>query len=191
MFVGYIIVVTKVIGIDLAGMPKNDTGFCVLEINENKFVRTKILHDDEEIITSVRTELPDLVCIDGPITLPRRDMRKCDVFIKEYGGLPPLLGGMRYLTMRGNKIGGIVSKEFKTIEVYTRASAKILGFYNEDGVMMQKELIKMGLEGDIIRRNLTKDEVDAVIAAITGYLYTQGKAREVGDDEGKIILPKV
>ena len=183
---------TKIVGIDLAGMPKNDTGFCILEIEENiKKIKTKILHSDDEILKNIESEIPDLICIDGPTTRPLRNQRKCDIELRKYGALPPLLGGMRYLTMRASKLRENLEKTYKIIEVYPRASSKILGFYNEDEIKMQKELVKLGLEGDIVRRSLSKDEIEGVVAALTGYLYLQGKTKEVGDHEGKIIIPKL
>lgn len=49
----------------------------------------------------------------------------------------------------------------------------------------------MALEGDIETRTLTIHELDAVIAALTAYLYIHNKIETVGDKaEGYIIVPK-
>ncbi|MGC9031721.1 MAG: DUF429 domain-containing protein, partial [Minisyncoccia bacterium] len=41
------------------------------------------------------------------------------------------------------------------------------------------------------RKNLSGDELDAITAAYTGYLFLKGKTIEIGDKkEGIIILPK-
>jgi len=177
----------KIIGIDLAGFEKNDTGFCIFE---NKTVRVKIVKTDQEILEEIDKETPDLICIDGPITLPIQMQRKADLELKQYGALPPLLGGMRYLTMRGNRLREKLVG-YQVIEVLNRATAKILGFAYPDPAERQKALLKMDIKGDIENRALTKDEVDSITAAITGYLYLEGKTQEVGDEEGTIIVPKI
>jgi predicted nuclease with RNAse H fold len=177
----------KIIGIDLAGFEKNDTGFCIFE---NKTVRVKIVKTDQEILEEIDKETPDLICIDGPITLPIQMQRKADLELKQYGALPPLLGGMRYLTMRGNRLREKLVG-YQVIEVLNRATAKILGFAYNDPAERQKALLAMDIKGDIENRALTKDEVDSITAAITGYLYLGGKTQEVGDEEGTIIVPKI
>jgi len=176
----------KIIGLDLAGFEKNDTGFCVFE---DKKVRVKILKTDIEIMEEIDKEKPDLICIDGPITLPVQLQRKCDLELKQYGALPPLLGGMRYLTMRGNRLREKLENH-KVIEVLNRATVKLLGFDYPEPAKRQEALKAMSITGDI-ERPLTKDEVDSITAAITGYLYLEGKAQEIGDDEGIIVVPKI
>jgi predicted nuclease with RNAse H fold len=178
----------KIIGIDLAGMEKNDTGFCIL-VDRNAVV--KILHRDLEILAEIEKEKPDLICIDGPTTLPMQMMRKCDVELQQYGAIPPMIGGMRYLTMRATKLHEALEKKYRTIEVHTTSTAKILGFWDAEPTRRQKALMKMGITGDVDKRILTKDEVDAIVAAITGYLYLEGKTVEVGDKEGKIVIPRI
>jgi predicted nuclease with RNAse H fold len=176
----------KIIGIDLAGFEKNDTGLCIFE---DKKVRVKIVKTDAEILGEIEKEKPDLICIDGPITLPIQLQRKCDLELKQYGALPPLLGGMRYLTMRGNRLRERL-EGYRVIEVLNRVTVKMLGFDYPDPAERQKALKNMSITGDIDRQ-LTKDEVDSITAAITGYLYLEGKAKEVGDEEGVIIVPKI
>jgi len=177
----------KIIGIDLAGFEKNDTGFCVFE---NKTVRVKILKTDSEILSEIEIEKPDLICIDGPTTLPVQNQRRCDLELKQYGALPPLLGGMRYLTMRANRLREKL-QNYKVIEVLNIATAKILGFWDQDPAKRQKALLAMDIKGDIEQREMTKDEIDSITAAITGYLYLEGKTQEIGDEEGVIIVPKI
>lgn len=177
----------KIIGIDLAGLERNDTGFCIFE---NKNVRVKLLKTDQDILREIEKERPDLICIDAPLTLPMQIQRKADLELKQYGALPPLLGGMRYLTMRGNRLREKLIG-YKVIEVLNRATAKILGFNFPDHSERQKALLKMDLKGDIESRAMTKDEVDSITAAITGYLYLEGKTEKIGDEEGKIVVPKI
>lgn len=177
----------KIIGIDLAGLEKNDTGFCVFE---DKNVRVTLLKTDQEILDAIDKENPGLICIDGPTTLPMQLQRKCDIELKQYGALPPLLGGMRYLTMRGSRLREKLDG-YRVIEIMTRATARILGFWDNDPVARQKALLKLGIVGDIGTKDMNKDEVDSIIAAITGYLYLEGKTQEIGDEEGVVIVPKI
>jgi predicted nuclease with RNAse H fold len=55
----------------------------------------------------------------------------------------------------------------------------------------QRRMLESNITGDIERRMLSKDEIDAVSCAITAYLYSVGATDEVGDESGKIIIPKV
>ena len=53
----------KVVGIDLAGSPKRNTGICVL-LN-NRVTSCSTIHSDEEIISYIETAKPDLIAIDA------------------------------------------------------------------------------------------------------------------------------
>jgi len=179
----------KIIGIDLAGLEKNFTGLCVFQ---EKNALVKILHTDSEILAAIDEEKPDLICIDGPLTIPHEGtMRRCDTELQQYGALPPLLGGMRYLTLRGNRLRERLERRYRVIEVHSLAGAKILGFWDADPTNRQKALIRMGITGDVEKRMLTKDEVDAITAAAIGMLYLEGKAAGVGGKEGVIVVPRV
>jgi hypothetical protein len=179
----------KIVGIDLAGLEKNDTGFCVLV---DKEASVRIMHSDVEIVTAIVAENPDLIAIDAPLTTPKNgDLRKCDLELKQYGVLPPMLGGMAYLTKRGNKLREILSDKYKVIEVFPTGSAKIMGFWSTEPAKRQRALLAMQIRGDTEKRMLTKDEVDSITAALTGLMFSEGKAREVGDDEGRIVVPVV
>jgi len=183
----------KVVGIDLAGNPKNDTGFCILEDIENsKHIKTKILHSDDEIIKSIEETKPDLIAIDAPLTYSNEN-RKCDEILREYGALPVTLRGMEVLAIRGSELAKkLRSKGFRDIiEIFSTASAKILGLWDKTEKGMQKNLLNANIRGDIEKKLLSKDELDAVFAAITGYLYLKNSTKSVGDEKGKIIIPKV
>jgi hypothetical protein len=191
----------KIVGIDLAGNPKNDTGFCLLEVKDDeeerrKVVMTKLLHSNLEIIREVEKIKPkppplELIAIDAPLTYSGTN-RKCDDLLKNYGTLPVTLKGMEVLAIRGIELAKELKKrDFEVIEVFSTASAKILGFYAKEEREMQKNLLKADLSGDVEKRFLTKDELDAIFAAITGYLYLKDSTDIVGDGNGKIVIPKV
>lgn len=182
----------KLIGIDLAGNPKNDTGFCVLEIKDNKkIVTTSLLHSDSEIMGKIKEVNPEIIAIDAPLTFSGVN-RKCDDELHSYGALPVTLRGMEILAKRGTELAEKLRKEnFKMIEVFATGSGKILGFYDQNERNMQKNLMNSGLWGDIQKRILTKDEIDAIFSALTAYLYLHGSTEEIGDEGGKIVIPKI
>lgn len=179
----------KFVGIDLAGTAKHFTGFCILTVQDfkDKFAETKLLNTDNEIIEETKKAKPEIVAIDAPLS---KGKRKCDYDLKIYGALPLTLKSMEILAERGIKISNELRKEnFNVIEVFATASAKILGFYNKRKEAEQKELMKM-VKG-INKKLLKKHEIDAIFCAITAYLHHIGKTMEVGDENGKIIIPKI
>jgi len=193
------------IGIDLAGLEKNKTGFCILEDNvansatwnflvkpQPKNLRllslaeTFILHTDDEIVENVKKVKPDVVGIDAPLIYPPK-IRKCDRTLKKYGAMPPTMKSMSILSKRGFFLAKKL-KGFNVIEVFPTASAKILGVYNKDINMMVQGLLNLDL---IINNSIsTKDEVDALLAALTGLLHLHNLTEDVGDKEGVVICPK-
>lgn len=187
----------KFLGIDLAGTEKRPTGICLLSVkDEEKFIKTKILYTDEEIISEFSSENPLIIAIDAPLSKGKFGNRKCDIELRNYGALPITLRGMKKLTERGIKISKIFNeliknsnKNSKVIEVFATASGKILGFYDNDSFQEQKKLMKVfkGIDNKILK----KDEIDAIFCAITAYLHYLNKTVEIGDEEGKVIIPKI
>lgn len=161
-----------VAGIDLAGNENNRTGFCLLteEFGQTE-TKAKTLFSNKEILDEIKRIKPDVIAIDGPLTREKKD-RKADLELKKYGTLPLNLKGMQILAQRAYKLASEIKKQgFKVIEVLPRATSKI-----------------MGLEREALSRSI--HQADSILAAITGFLYLQGKAKEVGDKEGTIVIPK-
>lgn len=181
----------KSCGIDLAGMPKNPTGFCTLTEDDGvKTVDVKIFHTDDDILVEIEKQKPDVVALDAPTTYAGVN-RQCDHELAEYGALPVTLPGMEVLAIRGMHLSEKISERHNLIEVSAKSSAKILGLYRKDDFPCQKQLLSLDLSGDINNRILTRDELDAAFAAITGILHLIGQGRTVGDEAGKIIIPEV
>ncbi len=157
----------KVVGLDLAGKEENETGFCLLEPPE---VRTEILKTDIEILEVVKGADPDLIAVDAPLSFPEEGMyRDCDEKLKDrgYDVLSPNYPGMEVLVRRAK---GLVNKlknidDFEIVEVFPRASEKNL--------QVKKT------------KNLTEDEFDALLCAITGKKYL----RDEYEDLDGIIVP--
>ena len=180
-----------IVGIDLAGLQKNDTGFCIFDSNGERTVRTGIVHSDQSIIECITSCSADLVAIDAP-SIYDGQRRSCDAELAEYGVLPVTLSGMSVLAQRGSSISlSLTELNIPHIEVSSKTSAKLLGVYSKDDFSMQKNMMSLGLAGDINRKIMTRDEMDAVVAAMTGYLHLQKSTKEVGDERGIIIIPDV
>ncbi len=173
-----------VIGIDLAGKETNPTGICVLH---NKEVRTYIQYRDEEIVDTVNKEQPEIVAIDAPLT---KGIRLCDKMLREYGVLPANYPGMNTLAERGIRIVERL-ENFNVIEVSVEVTKRLLGFVENEPIRIQKKFIEMGFSGDVVSKKLSDDEIDAVICAITGELHLLGKTKEIGNKNGRIVVPDV
>jgi predicted nuclease with RNAse H fold len=182
----------RVAGIDLAGNPRNDSGLCILDAEaDGKVVSTRILHTDGEIIDLLLESKPVLTAVDAPLVYEGHN-RECDSCLREYGALPVTLRGMEMLAVRGAGLARkFVENNIKYIEVFSTATAKILGFYSKDDFKLQKNMLALGLDGDINTRILSRDELDAILAAITGYLHLDNQTKPVGGLDGVIHVPDV
>lgn len=186
--------IMKVIGIDLAGKEENTSGFCILKDNQ---IILKTLYSDEEIINYVKRVDPAVVAIDAPLSLPKgrccleKDckcaegghFRQAERDIRPYGRVLPLtFRGMKMLTLRGIALGKRLREDFKVIETHPRTNQKILGVKD-----VKKDMNRIFS----ITGNPTEHELDAVLAAMVGYLYINGCVLELGDpEEGIIVIPK-
>lgn len=182
----------RVAGLDLAGNPKNPSGLCILDVSgESKTVSTKIVYSDEEILEALKQYIPELTAVDAPLTFDGRN-RECDELLREYGALPVTLRGMEVLAKRGSQLAvELKESNLEAIEVYATGSAKILGLYDKKDPVMQKNLLNSGLKGGLENKFLSRDELDAISAALTAYLHQQNQTREVGGVDGVIIVPEV
>lgn len=158
----------KSVGIDLAGKPENDTGFCVLR---NSKIETKILHSDRSIIDEVKYVSPNVVAIDAPFGTPEDGMyRDSELELKDRGFNPlsPNFKGMKVLVQRAK---GLISElkdidqSFEIIEVFPEASKSILHLKPSE--------------------KANEDEFDALACAVTGRKYL---GEEYENLEG-IIVP--
>jgi len=184
---------TIIIGIDLAGIATNPTGWALLE---NKAVSTDHLYHDEEILKHITECRPNLTAIDAPLSLPEKGalMRKADreMHKRGYPVFPPRFPAMEKLTLRAIRIVQEIKRRgFNVIEVHPTSSRKALKMPTKEWKKIQTTFIHMGLEGNLKTRILTPHEIDATTAALTGHLHLQGKTELIGDEkEGYIIVPK-
>jgi hypothetical protein len=193
---------TIVVGIDLAGSPKRDTGICLMQ--NKKIVKYATLHEDKEIIAFVKESTPQIIGIDAPLSLPpgRKSLednngihlRECDRELtkRKIRFFPVTLGPMRMLTLRGLYL----KKRFKrmgfdSIEIYPGATQDVFGIprkqYSMEGLL--KGLEGLGIKG--LNHKMTHDELDAITGGFTAFLYLKGKAEILGTlKAGAIIIPK-
>jgi predicted nuclease with RNAse H fold len=191
----------KVVGIDLAGSPKRNTGICTLKKDDITFCT--IVHTDREIIHYVEKEKPALIAVDAPLNLPpgRRSIedkngehfRPCDRELLRRGirFFPITLGPMRLLTKRGIRLRRLLTRRgYSVIEVYPGAAQDIWHIgRKQDGLWkLRKGLEKLGVKG--LNGNMGGDELDAVTAALAGQLFLCRKAEVLGDfKRGAIVIP--
>ena len=191
-----------VVGIDLAGCPKRNTGICALQGRTVKQWAT--LFSDEEIITFVEEAKPSLIAIDAPLNLPpgRKTMeqkngehfRPCDRELLKRGirFFPITLGPMRALTKRGISLKKKLTRRgFKVIEMYPGAAQDVWNIARkQDGLnKLRRGLETLGLIG--LDKKMNGDELDAVTGALVGRLFLHGKAEVLGNfKQGAIVIPK-
>jgi predicted nuclease with RNAse H fold len=181
-----------IIGIDLAGSPKNPTGWALWK---DKAIKADLVYTDEEILESVLSHNPSIIAIDAPLRLPKEGiLRKADkeMIKRGYRVFPPGLPAMEKLTLRAIKINTLIlEKGYKTIEVHPTSTRKALSMPLKDWGKIQTILKTIGISGEIQTRPLASHEIDAATAALTAYLHIKNQTEAIGDEEeGFIIIPK-
>lgn len=193
---------TLVVGVDLAGSSRRNTGICLLKGMTVTLYAT--VQSDDEILAFIETAQPDIVAIDAPLNLPpgRKSLeeragehfRPCDreLLKRSIRFFPITLGPMRSLTTRGIKLKELLTQRgYKVIEIYPGAAQDIWRIVRKQGGLskLQKGLEKLGLKG--LAKNMNGDELDAVTGALVGRLYLKGQAEVFGNfSEGAIVIPK-
>lgn len=193
---------TLVVGVDLAGSPKRNTGICVLRgITVTSYAT---LHNDEEILAFIDQARPELVAIDAPLNLPpgRKSLeerngehfRPCDreLLRRRIRFFPITLGPMRALTTRGIALKELLAQRgYQVIEIYPGAAQDIWRIPRKQGGLARLRcgLEQLGLKG--LTDGMNCDELDAVTGALVGRKYLQGDAEVLGNfAEGAIVIPK-
>jgi predicted nuclease with RNAse H fold len=179
-----------IIGIDLAGIPKNPTG---LAIWKEKEIFACQLYTDKEITETTLSCKPVLIAIDAPLSLPRKDLLRQpdrEMHKKGYPVFPPLFRTMEKLTLRAMKIKKEIEKEgINTLEVHPASTRKALEIPSKDWNKIQTVFLQIGLK-DNLEHTLSRHEIDAITAVLTGYLYLEGKTELIGNkQEGYIAVP--
>jgi predicted nuclease with RNAse H fold len=192
-------------GIDLAGSKRRPTGICVLE---GRKANVWVVHTDREVLEAVGED-SQVVAIDAPLSLPRgrcclRDdcpcagrahFRACDLELRhmKIKFFPITLGPMRLLTLRGLALKGNLEKRgLRVFETYPGAAQDIWRIpRHKDLQGLREGLKRFKLKGNWSRREVTKDELDALTCALVARENLRGNTVTIGDpEEGLMILPK-
>jgi uncharacterized protein len=190
-----------IIGIDLAGSPKRNTGMCTMR--SSRILRWATLHTDDEILSYVADELPSVIAIDAPLTLPPgrktiddrngEHFRPCDRELLKRGirFFPVTLGPMRTLTKRGMTLAKKLRKfQCDVIEIYPGAAQDVWNIARkQDGLnKLRRGLTKLGVRG--VDKQMNGDELDAVTGALVGEWFVRGKTEILGGARLKgIVMP--
>jgi predicted nuclease with RNAse H fold len=192
-----------VVGIDLAGSDKRNTGFCLMDSSMS--CRTEVLHTDDEILGHTLAAKPSVVSIDAPLFLPKGrksiedrgppHFRECDkeLLRMHIRFFPISLGPMRMLTTRGMKLrAALEGRGLEVIESFPGAIQDLLQMPRKQAglPLLARALTDYGIALGRPEGELNGDELDAVTSALVGLLYMTGKYRAIGDPtEGLMILP--
>jgi len=188
----------KFMGLDLAAKIMHPTGWAVIDERATICMEPGEVFSDYEILDKVKMIQPEWIGIDAPLSFPRNKMRSCDKQLRKFGSpaLPPVL--IASLTRRGMKLYQVLTKKgYKCIEVYPRATQKILGIKTEGKktAMQWRVSCQEGISRWVGGLSLPKRKVysshilDAILCAYTAYCRWKGTYMEVGDEEGKIVVP--
>ncbi|MBI3859093.1 MAG: DUF429 domain-containing protein [Thaumarchaeota archaeon] len=193
-----------IVGIDLAGSPKRDTGFSVMDGDMRS--TACVLHSDEEILDRTIASHPEVVSVDAPLFLPKGrtsldirgppHFRECDreLLRMRIRFFPISLGPMRMLTARGIHLRSAMEKEgLEVIESFPGAVQDILGMPRKKAGLSRLEgaLRRYGVVIQRKKGGYSGDELDAVTSAVVGLMYSRGDYTPIGDPaEGLMILPK-
>ena len=168
----------KIIGIDLTGSEKRASGFCVLSGN---VAQTSTVNSDDEMLSRVLQEMPDLISIDSPLSLPEGRirvsdddpgraefgiMRRCERELKRRGinVYPSLLPSMQGLTRRGILLAQTFRRHgIPVIESYPGAAQDIMGIPRKGAgeKYLKQGLAEFGIVGPFEAEAVTHDELDA------------------------------
>ncbi len=178
----------RIAGLDLAALPKNPTGWALME---GRKIETRLLYGDEEIMGMVRDKKPQLVAIDAPLSLPKSGIyRKADeeMIKRGYRVFPPVIPSMKKLTLRAMElVASLREEEVDVIEIHPLSTRKALGMPLRDPGEISKTFEALGFE---LSGGRTIHELDAATAALTGLLHIKGLTEELGDEGGKIVVPR-
>ncbi|OYT37782.1 MAG: hypothetical protein B6U89_06835 [Desulfurococcales archaeon ex4484_58] len=174
----------RVAGLDPAGTPKRYSGLAVLD--DNRLIYINKLRHDYEIVNTVLSLKPVVIAIDSPLSYANT-YREVDLKMKRMGYkvLPPGWRAMRMLVERSLRFKELFEKNrIVVIETHPYSALKSSGCSSHDE-LFSRENIK-------IDKLLSRDEYDALIAALVAKYYVEGKVLIVSARDGIIyLLPRI
>ncbi len=191
---------TVVVGLDLAGVEKRPSGFCLLD-----GLRAECcdVYTDRDVISKVQAASPKVVAIDAPLSLPpgRRTieerngehLREADreLLRRRIRFFPITLGPMRQLTKRGMNLKvALAEMGLLSIEVYPGGAQDVMGIPRKQQGLdkLRLGLEALGLTG--LNKSMSDHELDAVTCAYVGKLFLEGQSVTYGMPEAGIVMPR-
>ncbi len=175
-----------VAGLDLAAYQHHPSGVAVLSDNSVLFIGVK--HSDPEIIGLIKSYKPRIIAIDSPLS-HAQTYREVDILMKRrgYPVLPPGWKTMKPLVDRAIRIKKILEgNSIVVIETHPKSALKSSGCKNIDELLKNTNIM-IGF-----KKKLTRDEADALIAAIVARFYVEGRAYVVAARDGIIyLMPRI
>ncbi len=178
----------RVGGIDPSASRRRPSGVAVVE---GDTIVPGLARSDEDIAAWMGGA--KVVAIDAPLSLPAsprlwRDADKA-ILLMGYRLLPPTWGSMRALTLRARRLVLVLRDKGVGEVVETHPRSALLN----TGCRGLGELVAlMGLGLDRPEETLSRDERDAVIAALVAYNYYSGEKTCIARVDGEIcLLPRL
>ncbi len=174
----------RVAGLDPSGSAKRFSGLAVLD--DTILVYVNKLKYDLDIVNTVLSLKPLVIAIDSPLS--HADMyREVDLLMKKkgYRVLPPGWKSMKMLVERSIRLKRLFEKHgIIVIETHPYSALKSSKCM-EYNILFKKHGIK-------IPRILSRDEYDAVVAALVAKYYLDGRALRIEARDGIIyLLPEI
>lgn len=174
----------RVAGLDPSGSDKKYSGLAILDGNQLIYINK--LKYDTDILDIVLSYKPVVIAIDSPLSYAEK-YREVDLLMKKmnYRVLPPGWLSMKKLVERSIRFKQIFEKNnIVVIETHPYSALKSSNCCDID------ELLK--IHGIKLNRVLSRDEYDAIIAALVAKYYTENHVFRVEARDGVIyLLPKI
>ena len=174
----------RVAGFDPSGSIRRYSGLAILDDNRLLFVAR--LKYDTDIVNTVLSYKPAIIAIDSPLS-HANGFREVDLLMKKkgYPVLPPGWRSMKMLIDRSLRFKSLFEKNnIVVIETHPYSALKSSGCSDYD------ELLEV--HGIKPPRILSRDEYDAIIAALVAKYYAEGRALKIEARDGRIyLLPRI
>lgn len=200
------------VGIDLAGVPHRETGIAVLRDGRLELLTTA--GDDSDILALAGlANGGGVVAVNAPLTRPRgrccldddcpcrhdpgTRSREIERELLRMG-VPILATALiKALARRGARLAAALRQAgHEPLEVYPHATLKLLGLPTKGKrTQLGRRRIHHALQElvpGLDHPDASEHQLDAVVCALTAYLWRQGRTRTVGvADEGLMVIPAV
>ncbi len=179
----------RVGGLNPSGSERRVSGLAILDLDNKMFIYVGKLYKDSEIIRTILAYKPQVLAIDSPLGFAT-GFREVDLLMKKMGYpvLPPGWKSMRMLIERSLRLKNIIEKyNIYVIETHPRSALKSSGCSDIEELLEKERIIL-----NINTKSLSRDEFDAMIAAIVAKHYVEDNVFRVEARDGIIhLLPKI